>query len=101
MKESELRKHAKCSRCGELIGASGLPLFWTVTISRWGIDMNALRRQDGLGALLRSNALASVMGTDEDMASLVSGPVELTICERCCTVSTCLAELSECAKEPK
>ena len=83
MKESELRKHATCDECGKGIGASGLPLFLTVQVRRYGIDLNAVRRQDGLAAHMGSSALAMVMGTDEDMAQEMMDPVTLTICEMC------------------
>lgn len=94
MKESELRKHATCSLCRKPIGATGIPLFWTVTIQRWGVNMPALRRQDGLAAMLGSSVLAGAMGADEDMASQLS-IAELTVCESCGVDSICVAELSE------
>ena len=82
MKESELRKHADCDVCKQKIGHTGLPLFWRVTIERFGIDMNATRRQQGLGMMLGAQ-LAMVMGPDEDMTVQLMGPVVLTLCEDC------------------
>ena len=83
MKERELRKHATCSVCGKPIGHTGLPLFWTVRVRRWGIDMKAVNRQSGLTAMLGGSAgLAQAMGTDEDMASELMD-VEITMCESC------------------
>ena len=38
MKEAELRRYATCSLCGQKIGHTGLPLFWTVTIERFGVE---------------------------------------------------------------
>lgn len=83
MKEAELRKHARCSLCAQPIGHSALPLFWRVTVERFGIDMNAVRRQAGLGVMLGSATLAGVMGADEDMAQSMMAPVVLTVCEHC------------------
>lgn len=83
MKEAELRKHSVCSLCAKGIGASGLPLFWRVTVERFGVDLTAVRRQDGLGAMLGHSALAAVMGPDETMARPVMEPVKLTVCEDC------------------
>ena len=83
MKESELRNHTKCSLCHQLIGATGIPLFWRVTIEHFAVDLNAIRRQDGFGALLGSTMLAQVMGPDEDMATPMMEPVVLTVCHDC------------------
>lgn len=84
MKEGELRQHAKCNLCGRLIGESRLPLFWTVTIQRYGLKLDAIQRQDGLTAMLGGNALLAMhMGTNEDLAAPVMEPVTLTVCETC------------------
>jgi hypothetical protein len=82
MKEAELRKHATCDLCNQQIGHTGLPLFWRVTVERFGIDMHAVRRQTGLGMQIGA-ALAAVMGPDESMAQALMGPVVLTACETC------------------
>ena len=66
------------------IGHTGLPLFWTVKIERHGILMNAVKRQDGLTALLGGNPyIASVMGADEEMTQSMTGEVKITVCETC------------------
>jgi hypothetical protein len=83
MKEAELRRHCVCSLCAKGIGASGIPLFWRVTVERFGVDLTAVKRQDGLGAMLGHSALAAVMGPDHDMARPVMDPVTLTVCETC------------------
>lgn len=96
MNEAELRKHSTCSLCRQPIGRSGLPLFWTVRIERYGIDLTAVRRQDGFAAFLGSPALAAVMGPDEQMAQKLMDPVNLTVCETCSTRSQhCVAALAE------
>jgi hypothetical protein len=83
MKESELRNHAICSLCGNKIGTTGLPLFWTVNIKRHGILMDAVQRQSGLTAMLGGNAaIASAMGADEEMTQELDS-VDLTVCEKC------------------
>jgi|SRR3990167_9810439 len=84
MREIELREHAKCSICNNLIGSTGLPLFWVVKVERHGIRMGAICRQDGLAALLNGNSyLAQVMGADEEMTQSLMGPITLTVCEAC------------------
>ena len=84
MKEKELREHATCNKCKKLIGESGVPMFWTLHIERHGVKLDAVRRQDGLTAMLGGNAmLASVMGTDEEMTMPMMDPVDVTLCETC------------------
>ncbi len=84
MKRAELLKHATCNLCSKPIGNSGLPLFWTVSINRYGIDMQAAKRSDALGTYLGSQAIANIMGPDEDLAEpVMEAPVELTVCEKC------------------
>ena len=98
MKEKELREHAVCSICGELIGNSGLPLFWTVVAERHSILMSAVRRQSGLASFLGGSArLAMALCTDEEMTLTMLGPLHLTVCESCAVVGHSLAGLPECA----
>lgn len=99
MKEAELRECTTCALCGQLIGVSGLPLFWRVTVERYGIDMHAVRRQDGLAAFMGSSHLAAVMGPDEDVARPMMEPVKLTLCEPCGMAETRVAVLSEAGRE--
>ena len=96
MKEHELRKHANCSVCGNKILASGLPLFWRVTVERFCVDLRALSRQQGLTMLLNGRAaIAAAMGPDEDMAQPAMEPTIITMCEKCAMEETCIAFLAE------
>jgi len=95
MKEAELRRHSTCCVCRKPIGHTGLPLFWRVTIERFGVDLKAVRRQDGLGALLGSSTLAAAMGTDADMAIPIGDAAVATVCETCAMTDVCVAELEE------
>lgn len=84
MKEKELREHAKCSLCNNFVVKSGLPLFWKVSIERFGMDLKAIERQQGLTMMLGGYAaLAAAMGPDENMAQPVMDKVVLTVCETC------------------
>jgi hypothetical protein len=84
MKERELRQHLTCHLCNQKIMASGLPLFWRVTVERFGLDLQAIQRQSGLEAMFNGNAfIAAAMGPDEDMATSMMEPVVLTVCETC------------------
>lgn len=83
MREQELRQHTNCTLCKKPVGHTGLPLFWRVSVDRFGVDLDAVQRQDGLGAFLRSTRLAQAMGPDEEMAKPMMETVTLTICEAC------------------
>jgi hypothetical protein len=96
MKEDELRKHIRCSRCGKPIGHTGLPFFWTLTVNRYGLDVGALRRNAGLAAYLGGSAeLARIMGPDEDMAEKIMDTVTLTLCENCAMEPVIIPALCE------
>lgn len=82
MQVEELRKHAKCSICGNKIGKSGLPVFYTFKIVPYYIDGNAIQRHSGLEMMLGSPALAQVMCSGEDMANK-GETIEGTICFGC------------------
>jgi hypothetical protein len=83
LKRAELLKHTQCNLCGHKIGHTALPLFWRVTVERFGVDLQAMRRADGLASFIGSSAIAAVMGPDEDLARPVMEPVQLTVCEQC------------------
>lgn len=94
MREIELRTAATCALCGELIGLTGLPLFWRVRIERHGIDLAAVQRQAGLALLLGNSALALAMGPDEEMTTPLMEPITFTVCEPCGTRDTSIAYLA-------
>lgn len=96
MKEKELRENAICGMCGDKVLSAGLPMFWRVTVERFGIDLNAVQRQQGLTMMMGGNAgIAAAMGLDEEMAKHIIDPIALTICEPCCTKNICVAGLAE------
>ena len=83
LKEKQLRENADCGICGKPFGHTGLPLFWRVTVERYGVHIPAVRRQDGLANMLGNTALAQVMGADEDMAVPMMDPQQVVLCETC------------------
>ncbi len=88
MKEKELRESAICGICNKPIGKSGVPLFWRVRMERYGLKADAIQRQQGLTMMLDGHAeLASIMGSDEDMAEKISSK-EITVCETCAGENT-------------
>lgn len=73
-----------CCRCGEGVMATGLPLFYRVTIERMGVDMKAVERQSGLEMMLGGNAmLANVMGVDADIAVPIGDAQTGLLCNKC------------------
>lgn len=99
MREKELREVAKCIECGKAFGHTGLPLFWRVTIERYGVDMQAVNRQQGLTMMLGGNAmLAQFMGADDEMAKLITSD-SVTLCEECAMKELNIAWLAEKAAE--
>jgi hypothetical protein len=83
MKEKELRELATCSLCDKKIGETGLPLFYKLTVERFGLDLNACRRRMGLDLMIGSPVLAMAFSPDEDLAQSLHGPVTYSVCELC------------------
>lgn len=99
MKETELRKFATCGLCKKKVLQSGLPLFYRLTVERFGIKMDAVNRQAGLEMMLGGSAfVAQAMGPDEDMAEPMMEPLSIAICEKCAMTDLCVAEIAERAK---
>ncbi len=94
MKQKDIKP---CSKCGKGVMHTGLPLFWKISIMRYGIDIDAVKRQSGLEMMLDGHAtLANVMGPDEDIAKPVTGKmINITLCEHCAMENTPLAALAE------
>ncbi len=95
MKENALREIVDCGICLKPSGFTGIPLFWRITIERFGVDMAAVQRQDGLAQMLGSSQLANIMGTDADMTKPMMDPVKVTICEDCIMKPAIIAVLAE------
>jgi len=85
MKENELRARALCGYCGQPQGHAGIPLFWVVKIQRFGLRLDAIKRQDGLAQFIGSSAIAGAMGENEDLATPMFKEVDVTLCDECAT----------------
>lgn len=83
MNRQELLNATQCAICCKPFGHAGLPLFWRVTVERYGVDMAAVRRQDALGSFMGNQALADVMGSERVLASPIGDPKTVTVCETC------------------
>lgn len=95
MKQTDIKP---CAGCGKGVMHTGLPLFWRVTIARYGIDVTAVQRQAGLEMMLGSAALAHVMGPNETLAKPVMDDVILIFCEDCAMKPYPVAALTELTK---
>lgn len=91
MKQRDIKK---CAKCGKGVMHTGLPLFWRVTIERFGLNRDAIHRQAGLEMMI-GGQLAAVMGPDEDMASPITEPVKLILCEDCAMIDYPVAAFAE------
>jgi len=100
MKLSDIKK---CAKCGKGVMHTGLPLFWRVTIERFGIDKAACDRRHGLetffGGGIVGAKLAGVMGPDEDIAQPVMDELKLILCEKCAMEDYPIAALAELEPE--
>lgn len=83
MNQRELRELATCGLCGRKVLECGSPVFYTLELNQYSIDMNAIQRQAGLEMMLGSPALAAVMGPDQNFANKISGPHVVTVCNGC------------------
>lgn len=82
MKEAELRKRATCSRCNKKLCETGSPVFAVVRQQDYIINLDAVRRQDGLGHMI-GGLLAMHMGPGEEMATPAPEAVDITLCALC------------------
>ncbi len=83
IKERDLVKLGKCAICGEhLLGKQPVGItFYRLRLERAMFNPQALRRRVGLE--LQIGPLATVMGPDEDLASVFDGPTEVVVHEDC------------------
>ncbi len=91
MKRSDIKK---CCKCNKGVMHTGLPLFWTIDIQRWGVNANAVQRQHGMEQFFGGNvALADVFGDGAPIASPINDPLKHFICEECVLSSVDMAQL--------
>lgn len=93
MKREELLKNSKCVLCGNKIGQQRLPIFWTVKLERHIVDMQGVKRHDGLSAFLGSSALGEVFYDGELTKPLTEEPIKVTVCDNCATTKETLVFL--------
>lgn len=92
LKERDL---TPCAVCGKPLTHDRSIAFYRVTIERFVLDPNAISRQVGLGVHLRSYALASIMGPNEDMAKQMSAHPPANVCDTCAITAGPIAYVDE------
>jgi hypothetical protein len=102
MKSIELKP---CTNCGKGLLHTGVPLFWRVNIERFGVDLNAARRQVGLEQFFGGGSvgavMATTMGPQEDIAKSLGDADVVLLCEDCAMRNTPVAVLAEMASIPR
>lgn len=102
MRDHQLRNEElrPCDRCSKPMMHTGLPLFWTVTIGRQGVDLKACRQHAALAMTMGNNAIARVFTGAEPFTKPVGTPSTLQICESCMTeYCGMLLVLEQCVRE--
>ena len=73
-----------CALCRKPLMHTGVPLFWRVTVERFGVDAQAVRTVAGLETHFGGNtALANVFAGDPAIGKSICEPVHLLVCEDC------------------
>jgi hypothetical protein len=62
---------------------AGHILFCRISIERFGIRTDRVRRAHGMELMMGNARLANIMGPDEDLAELVDSQRDLLVCGQC------------------
>lgn len=82
IKEDELIKLGKCLICGKALLEKEI-LFYRVSIEMCGFDAQAVKSRVGLEMMLGSGPLARIMGPDQYLARVMSGPAQIVVHQSC------------------
>jgi len=74
-----------CAACGKGVMHTGLPLFFTIDIQRWGINLDAVQRQSGMEQFFGGAVALADVFSSGPIAQPVGGepPLRVLICEAC------------------
>lgn len=73
-----------CAMCGKGLMHTGLPLVWKITMHRLGLDVNALRREQGLEMMMGGAApLARAFSPNNEFGLEIEKPITVMVCEPC------------------
>lgn len=85
-----------CALCSKGLMHTGIPLFYRVTVQRFGFDALAIDERRGLELMLGSPVLAEVMGSRTPLAKALFEPAySLLICEECAMKMQMIPHLEE------
>ena len=85
MREAQLVALGPCAICRRPLldpEKVGLGLFYTLSVTRLGVDRSTIQRRYGLG-LAVGDAIARALGPDHDLAKVVDGPRDVLVHEGC------------------
>ena len=85
----------KCALCKKGVLHGGVPIFFRVTVERFGVDLRAVQREHGMELAMGSPVLAAVFSDGRPLANRMNLPGTLTVCMDCATTSACVAHLEE------
>ena len=77
------RDFKPCALCGKGMMHAGHILFCRVSIERFGVHADRVKRAHGLELMMGSPALANIMGPDEDLAKVIDSQQDLLVCGSC------------------
>ena len=73
-----------CALCGKGLMHTGLPLVWKITMHRLALDVNALRREQGLEMMMGGAApLARAFSPNSEFGLEIEKPITVMVCEPC------------------
>jgi hypothetical protein len=73
-----------CPMCGKSVMHTGLPLVWKITMHRLGLDVRALRREQGLEMMMGGSApLARAFSPNNEFGKEIEKPITVMVCEPC------------------
>ena len=93
MKQYQLTNLGACCRCHKKLAQTASPMFFTLKVERWMLDIMAVQRQIGLE--MQIGPLAGVMGPDEDLAEKIGESKTMMICIECSFRDVVIAALAE------
>ncbi len=82
MKQTEL---TKCIICDKGVAHDRSPMFFTMRIERYVLNLRAIQEQHGLEQMLGNPTLANVMGPDRNIATRIERKKAKIVCLACAT----------------
>lgn len=77
----------KCACCERGVMQGGSLTFYKLTVEHHLVDIGAVRRQHGLELMMGHPGLASIMGPDEDLTTVIDRPRVVLVCQDCAAKS--------------